>query len=133
MPNILTKDSAPNYNGVAQFQIANSAIRDTTTHTVASDTSLALANVGNYGGRKLLCVSNTLGQTLSVQLVASLDASTVVPVGAAQNATSGGVSFIDTTALAQLANPYPYVGVQLSCSVAPTTGSAIVTLLAAAM
>jgi hypothetical protein len=109
------------------------AIRDTANHDPSTDTpgtNTFLADGRFHPSGRLLYVNNGLNQSVTVTLIASIDGVTLIAVGTGQVVAATTTAFIDSVALAQLANAYPYVGVRVAAAVAPTTGTITANLCA---
>ncbi|MBA3826890.1 MAG: hypothetical protein H0X24_23730 [Ktedonobacterales bacterium] len=110
------------------------AILDTGNHDPTTDTpgtNTFLADGRFHPSGRLLFVNNGLNQSVTVTLVASFDGVNIVTQGTGVAVTANTPAFwIDSTALAQLANAYPFVGVRVTAGVAPTTGTITVNLCA---
>lgn len=88
------------------------AIRDTNAANSTALTDLALV------GSLMFFAVNTLNQAVSLQYQGSFDGTTYANIGSATSvsATSG-------TSAQTLSDPWPYVRVVATCSVAPASGS----------
>ncbi len=115
---------------VSQPLVNGLAIRDTIAHDITTDVAISYLDCRHLPGNKLLFYNNSLNQTATVQLFVSPDGVNFYLVGATQSMTNATSGFIDTTAYAQLANAYPYVALQVKCSVAPVSGNLTVSLIA---
>lgn len=114
------------------------AIRTTAAHdptTIANGdvpgTNTFLADLRFHPSGRLIFVNNGLDQSVTVTLVASFDGVNIVAVGTGVSvAASTSAAWIDSTAYAQLANAYPYIGVRLVAAANPTTGTITVAFCA---
>lgn len=117
---------------VAQTVINALAITDTLNHDCTTDAgSTFLADTRFLTGPKLLYVANGLGQAVTVSLEAGIGPSAVVIVGTGVVVAAATTAWIDVTAYAQLADPYPYMAVNVKAAVAPVAGTITVALYGA--
>jgi hypothetical protein len=128
----------PALNGpTAQTTIINAlAIRDTSAHDATTDSgSTFLLNLLAQPGSRILSVTNTLNQAVSITLEYSLDGVHVTTVGNAISVAASGTAPvpIDPTQISTLAYAYPYLSVQAQCSVAPTSGTLTVSILSSSV
>lgn len=109
---------------------AASTLRDTSVHDTTTNATIAVADCRFLGGNKTLYVVNGLNQSVTVQLMISIDGvANPILVGSAQTVTATTTTWIDDTAYAQLNKPYPFVSIQIKASVSPTTGTLAVSLV----
>ncbi len=120
---------------VPQQLLANAvAITDTGNHDPTTDAGFLYADCTELGGPKVVFVNSTLNAAMTIQLFVSSNKTSFQLVGTAVAVASGPTPlWIDqnTSGMAQLGQPYPYIGFQVKSSAgAPSSGAISVTLFA---
>ena len=99
------------------------AIRNTSTHDATNDTAIAFLDCRQLTGGKVLFVNNTTDQTASVNIVASFDGVTAYSLGSSKTIANGAGGWYDPNSATQLGYGYPYMSINITFSVSPTTGA----------
>ena len=106
--------------------INNLAIRDAGSHDATTDTpgiNTFLADLRSMPGGKILYVNNTLNQAVTLSIETSDNSINVVKFATYNTIPANTSTYISTAVLPQLATPLFYLGVNATCTIAPTSGT----------
>lgn len=121
--NVIDYPSGYSSSRVTTYTLSPFTIIDTLTHDASTDAGLPLLDLRICPGYKVIMAISTLNQACTIQLVASFDGTTFYTTDNTLVLNAGSKGFFDTSKLTSLLYPYPYLGFQLSCTTAPTSGS----------
>lgn len=106
-----------------QMLINGLAVRDATAHTIATD-STVIFQVAPKKGRKTIGVYNGTNQSITVGVnYAKNDGTMRWAVGSTQTVGTGAIAYITSANIAALVDPIPKLDIQVTASIAPTSGS----------
>lgn len=122
------------YNGkVAKQQLTFAAagfvIADTSAHDPSTDSGagFTLADCTLLPGDKVIWIKNGTNQSITFKVCASPDSNSanLVTFTGSKVLAAGAVGFLDVADVAQLAHPYPCIGISATAGVSPTGGGAV--------
>lgn len=110
------------------------AIRDTSAHDPTTDTpgtNTFLADLTYLPGGRLIYINNGLNQMVTVQLVTSFDMTTLISLGNAMTVAAATQVYFDINTMHRLLNPYTTLGIRVTASSSPASGTFSASLVGA--